>query len=147
LVNSHNFDDGHPVDTIIINRITETGAWATLKSPRIKANADWAERLRSAHANAVENPVIFSPLVITIQITQLSTPLTAIVGKFYFFARVIHLVAYAGNIPVIRTMAFATGFVCQMMLGLYCLEQFKAETQNIASLLKRIKAPPSNSQQ
>jgi uncharacterized MAPEG superfamily protein len=69
---------------IIINRITETGAWATLKSPRIKANADWAERMRRAHANAIENLVIFSPLVIAIQITHQSTPLTATVCKFYF---------------------------------------------------------------
>jgi len=105
----------------IVNRIVELGPWATLKIPRLRPEAPWADRLMRAHANAVENLVIFAPLVLAIQLTGAHTPATAAVCMAYFFARLIHVFAYVAAVPVIRTLAFTAGFFCQMTLALILL--------------------------
>ncbi|TAN69199.1 MAG: MAPEG family protein [Methylobacter sp.] len=107
---------------IILNRIAEQGAWATLRIPRLRPEAGWAERLMKAHANAVENLVIFAPLVLAIQLTGSGTSSTALAVMVYFFARLIHLLAYVSAIPVVRTLAFSVGFFCQMTLALTLLK-------------------------
>lgn len=106
----------------IVNRIVELGAWATLKTPKLQAVAPWAERLMRAHANAVENLVIFAPLVLAIQLTGLNSAVTATACMTYFFARLIHVIAYVTAVPVVRTMAFTSGFFCQMALGMALLK-------------------------
>jgi len=60
----------------IVNRIFETGVWTTLKPPQLQPKAQWAERLGWAHANAVENLVLFAPLVLAIQITGMNNSAT-----------------------------------------------------------------------
>jgi uncharacterized MAPEG superfamily protein len=100
----------------IINRIAEIGAWATLKPPRLEPNAQWAERMRRAHANAVENLVIFAPLALAIQITDSGTSITATACMVYFFARLLHVISYVAAVPVLRTLAFTVGFFGQMAL-------------------------------
>lgn len=106
---------------IIINRIVEIGAWATLMPPRLQSKALWAERLMRAHANAVENLVIFAPLVLSTQLVRISTAATATACMVYFFARLIHMSAYIAAIPVIRTLAFVAGFLCQITLAVTLL--------------------------
>lgn len=106
---------------IIINRIVEVGVWSTLKPPRLQSKAAWAERLMRAHANAVENLVIFVPLALIINKTGISTTVTATACMIYFFARLIHVLAYVAAIPVIRTLAFVAGFLCQMTLAITLL--------------------------
>ena len=101
----------------ILNRIVEQGAWATLSVPRLSAEAQWAQRLMRAHANAVENLAIFAPLVLAIQFTGAGTSATATASMVYFVARLIHVVAYIMAIPVLRTLAFAAGFFCQLALA------------------------------
>ncbi len=107
---------------IIINRIRETGAWATLASPQLIPSAPWAENLRRAHINAIENLVIFAPLVLAIQLTQINTSTTAIACAIYFFARLVHLIAYMAAIPIVRTIAFVIGFLCQCFCALTLLQ-------------------------
>ena len=99
------------------NRIFELGPWATLKVPKLQPDAQWAERLMRGHANAIENLVIFAPLVLVIQQTGMSTSSTTTACAIYFFARLVHVIAYVLAVPVIRTLAFAAGFFCQMTLG------------------------------
>ena len=101
----------------IVNRIFETGVWATLKPPRLQPNALWAERLMRAHSNAVENLVLFAPLALAISITGLNTSATATACMVYFFARLVHVLAYIVAAPIIRTLAFVAGFLCQMILA------------------------------
>ncbi|MGB7816726.1 MAG: MAPEG family protein [Methylotenera sp.] len=102
----------------IINRIAETGVWATLMPPQLQPKAQWAERLRRAHANAVENLVIFAPLALAVQMTSASTAITATACMVYFFARLVHVVAYIAAVPLVRTLAFIAGFISQMVLAL-----------------------------
>jgi uncharacterized MAPEG superfamily protein len=94
----------------IVNRIVEMGPWAALKIPKLKPEAPWAERLMRAHANAVENLAIFAPLVLAIQLTSTGTSATVTASMLYFFARLVHVIAYVAAIPVIRTLAFSVGF-------------------------------------
>lgn len=105
----------------IINRIAETGVWATLMPPQLQPKAQWAERLKRAHANAVENLVIFAPLALAVQMTSASTATTAMACMVYFFARLVHVVAYIAAVPLVRTLAFTAGFFSQMALALTLL--------------------------
>jgi uncharacterized MAPEG superfamily protein len=107
----------------IVNRLIEDSPWPALMNPQpdLRPKAQWAERLMRAHANAVENLVIFAPLVLILQAIGLSTALTANACMIYFLARTGHLLLYTFGVPFFRTVAFFIGFLCQMVLGLSIL--------------------------
>ena len=104
---------------IILNRLREMGIWKALINPEpdVRPHADWAYRLAHAHRNAVENHVVFAPLAITVHVMGAGTALTAAACAIFFFARVAHTVIYAFGIPLLRTIAFAAGFFCQVVLA------------------------------
>lgn len=103
----------------IVNRIIENGLMTALRNPKPDEppKADWANRLMHAHSNAVENLVIFAPLVCLLLIMDVSTPETILATTVYFGARLAHAVIYTLGIPYFRTIAFFTGFLAQMMLA------------------------------
>lgn len=82
---------------------------------------DWALRAKRAHYNAVENLVVFAPLVILISITEASNSVTQIASAVYFFVRLAHYVIHIFAVPVLRTIAFVLGFGCQMALAVALL--------------------------
>jgi uncharacterized MAPEG superfamily protein len=47
-----------------------------------------------------------------------STTSTVLACAVYFWARLAHVIVYTLGIPVLRTLAFAVGFVCQVTLAL-----------------------------
>jgi uncharacterized MAPEG superfamily protein len=108
---------------IIVNRLAEMGPWKALKNPQpdVRAHSEWAYRLANAHRNAIENLVVFAPLAIAIQILGLSTPLTATAAAVFLYARIAHAGIYTFGIPLLRTIAFFVGFVCQMLMALRIL--------------------------
>lgn len=77
----------------------------------------WAERLKRAHANAVENLVVFAPLVFIAHAAGVRTETTAFAAMIYLGARVLHAGSYAMAIPWVRTIAFSAGWACQMVFG------------------------------
>ena len=81
----------------------------------------WAQRAKRAHANAVENLVVFAPLAIAVHVTGMSSGATATACAVFFYSRLAHFVVYTMGIPVVRTLAFAVGFLCQMFLALTLL--------------------------
>jgi uncharacterized MAPEG superfamily protein len=87
-------------------------------SPRDKPQKPWAQRLQAAHLNAVENLVVFAALVLILHAQNHSTQSTVLACAIFFWARLVHAVVYALGIPVLRTLAFAVGFVCQVALVL-----------------------------
>ncbi len=107
----------------IINRILEHGLWPALQNPQRDARpkADWANRMMYAHDNAVENLIIFAPLVLLLQAKGVSTDLTQLAVMTFFFARVAHFLIYTCGVPFFRTLAFFVGFLCQMTLALTAL--------------------------
>ena len=107
----------------ILNRMIEMGIWAAISNPNSDTTprAAWAQRMTNAHSNAVENLVIFAPLVIAVHIVGTGNELTAIAVKTYFFVRLIHFVGYSAGIPLIRTIMFLIGVACQIVLALAVL--------------------------
>jgi uncharacterized MAPEG superfamily protein len=104
----------------VLNRIAERGLWTVLKNPRTEAasRAEWATRMAAAHANAVENLVLFAPLVLVAVLVHGSTALTAMAAAVYFFARLAHFIVYSLGVPVLRTLAFAVGWAAAMAIAL-----------------------------
>ena len=82
----------------------------------------WAERAIAAHRNAVENLVLFAALVLTAHAAGISTDLTAGAAMIYFFARLAHFIIQTIGIPVVRTLAFAVGMVCELIFALTILD-------------------------
>ena len=104
----------------LINRITVRGTAGALANPApgAKPHAPWATRLMFAHDNAVENLVIFAPLVLILNEIDYSTKWTVWACAVYFWARLAHLVVYTLGLPVFRTVAFTVGFLAQAVLAL-----------------------------
>src|ERR1700724_4329075 len=104
----------------ILNRCQVRGLSGTLANPsrNDKAHAEWATRLMFAHDNAVENLVIFAPLVLILSQIDYSTKWTVYACAVYFWARVAHLIVYTMGLPVFRTLAFTVGFIAQVILAL-----------------------------
>ena len=81
----------------------------------------WAAKMKAAHANAVENLVVFAALVLIANAAGVSTDATVLACQVYFWARVVHALSYTFAIPWVRTIAFVVGFGCQMVLALALL--------------------------
>jgi len=79
--------------------------------------APWAERLKAAHYNAVENLVVFAALVIVAHLTETSSATTETAAMTFFWARVVHAVSYAGAIPWVRTLSFAVAWAAMIAIG------------------------------
>jgi uncharacterized MAPEG superfamily protein len=104
----------------ILNRITIRGMLGAMANPsrNDKPHAEWATRLMFAHDNAVENLVVFAPLVLILAELDYSTKWTVYATAVYFWARVAHLIVYTMGLPVFRTLAFTVGFFAQVVLAL-----------------------------
>jgi uncharacterized MAPEG superfamily protein len=87
-------------------------------SPGDVPQSAWAQRMMAAHVNAVENLVIFAPLVLIAQDLNIFSTATAFACALYFWSRLAHLVVYTLGIPVARTLAFTGGFLAQAILVL-----------------------------
>jgi len=102
----------------ILDRIFVWGLLDTVGYPENpKPQTAWAVRMKKAHANAVENLVVFAALVLAAQDLGLSNSVTVTACAVYFWARVVHLVAVTGRVPWIRTIAFLVGFGAQITLA------------------------------
>lgn len=104
----------------VLNRIAVIGIPATFANPSENRAplAPWAQRAKAAHINAVENYVVFASLILGVAVLGLSSDLTVSMAMLYFLARLAHFVVYTMGIPVLRTFAFAAGWVAQVALAL-----------------------------
>jgi len=102
----------------VVNRMLEIGIGGAMGNPvhGATAKAAWAKRMNSAHSNAVENLVIFAPLVLVAAIAGISTSATIAACQLYFFARLAHYLIYTFGVPFLRTVAFVGGFVAQITM-------------------------------
>lgn len=101
----------------IVNFILEVGLWPAMQpNTPVPAEAAWARRAKAAHSNAVENLVLFAPLVLAVHVVGATSSATATACAVYFFARAAHFIVYTTGVPALRTLAFAAGFGAQMTL-------------------------------
>ncbi len=102
----------------ILDRIAVWGLMDTVGYPKNpKPQSPWAQRMLAAHANAIENLVVFAVLVLAAHVAGVSNSATALACSVYFWARVVHLAAYTFAVPWVRTLAFVVGFGSQMTLA------------------------------
>ena len=77
----------------VLNRCQVRGLSGAMANPsrNDKPHAEWATRLMFAHDNAVENLIIFAPLVLILAQIDYSTKWTVLACAVYFWARVAHI--------------------------------------------------------
>src|SRR3954468_17964774 len=104
----------------VLNRCQVRGLTGAMANPsrNDKPHAEWATRMMFAHDNAVENLIIFAPLVLILAQLDYSTKWTVYACVVYFWSRVAHLIVYTLGLPVFRTLAFTVGFFAQVVLAL-----------------------------
>jgi uncharacterized MAPEG superfamily protein len=104
----------------ILDRIKVRGLMGAMGNPMVsdKPQSAWAQRMMHAHANAIENLVLFGLLVLITDTLVIHTPVTAFACALYFWSRLAHAVVYTAGLPIARTLAFTGGFIAQVMLVL-----------------------------
>lgn len=102
----------------ILNRMREQGVLNALWDPHgsTATTVAWANRMMRAHENAVENLVIFAPLVLLVEYAGLNNALTAAASMGYFYARLAHFLVFTFALPVLRVVTFLIGFAMQSIL-------------------------------
>lgn len=108
----------------ILDRILEHKLIPALRNPNrdTRPVTQWANRLMYAHENAVENMVLFAPLVLLVHFLHLSTQGTIIATMVYFFARLGHVIFYTFGVPYLRTFAYFVGWLAQTYLAIVILK-------------------------
>jgi uncharacterized MAPEG superfamily protein len=102
----------------ILDRIAVWGLTDTIGYPdNPKPQSPWARRLMKAHVNAVENLVVFAALVLAAYAAGITNGVTAGSCIVYFWARLVHPLAYTFAVPWVRTLAFTVGFFSQAALA------------------------------
>lgn len=103
----------------ILNRMREQGIGNALWDPQgiTATKINWADRMMRAHQNAVENLVIFAPLILILHITQSSNELTVLASASYFYSRLIHYIVFTFGIPLIRVLTFIVSVFAQLVLA------------------------------
>jgi uncharacterized MAPEG superfamily protein len=107
----------------VLNRCMVRGLSGAMANPTRtdKPMAEWANRLMFAHDNAVENLIVFAPLVLILNAADISTPTTVLACAVYFWSRLVHLIVYTMGLPILRTVAFVVGFATQAVLAVAIL--------------------------
>jgi len=102
----------------ILDRIAVWGLMDAVGYPASpKPQSPWAQRLIKAHYNAIENLAVFAALVLVAHAAGISNAAIATCAMVYFWARVVHALAYTFGIPWVRTLAFAVGFFAQAVVA------------------------------
>ena len=101
----------------ILNMIAVRGLMDAVGYPTDpKPMAGWAERMKAAHYNSVENLVVFAALVLIANAAGITNDTTVLACQIYFWARLAHLLFYTFAVPFGRTLAFAVAWLCQVAL-------------------------------
>ena len=96
----------------VLQRIVSIGPLRTLGNPGAEDAAAlplWAQRAKSAHANAVENLVLFAPALLAAHFCNPEASALEPAAQAYFYARLAHYIVYMVGIPVLRTLAYFAG--------------------------------------
>lgn len=102
----------------ILDRVLVRGLMDAVGYPEApKPQSPWAQRLMKAHANAVENLVVFAPLVLLAHALGVTGAAIAASAAVYFWARVAHAASYTVAIPWVRTLSFTVGFLSQACIA------------------------------
>jgi uncharacterized MAPEG superfamily protein len=106
----------------ILDRVVKWGLVPAVSYPaNPPEQSPWAQRLMRAHANAIENLAVFATLVLVANALGITGGALATASMVYFWARVVHVLAYTFAVPWVRTLAFTVGFLAQAAVALQLL--------------------------
>lgn len=105
------------LNRLVVRGISETAGYSDHPKPQ----SPWAQRLMKAHANAVENLVVFAAVVLTANAAGVSNETIGLAAVVYFWARVVHALSYTFAIPWVRTLGFLTGVGAQLTIAIQLL--------------------------
>jgi len=106
----------------ILNRLSVRGLISAVTYPENpQPQSAWAQRLMKAHANAIENLVVFAALVLTANAAGVSNDMIATASMVFFWARVVHAIVYTLAIPWVKTLSFTVGFLAQAVIAVQIL--------------------------
>lgn len=100
----------------VLNRLMVNGLIDTVGYPDLKPLAPWADRLKRAHSNHIENLVPFAAIVLVAHVTGLGNATTATAAMVFFYARVVHALAYTFAVPWVRTLSFTAGWLAMVAM-------------------------------
>src|SRR4051812_38889001 len=83
------------LDRIMVGGLMDAIGYPTSPKPQ----SLWAQRMIKAHYNAVENLVVFAALVLVANAAGINNAAIGTAAMLYFWARVVHLLAYTFGIP------------------------------------------------
>jgi uncharacterized MAPEG superfamily protein len=89
--------------------------------PGVPPEPLWADRARRAHSNAIENLVVFAPLVLVAASIGLSNPMTTLASQIYVVARLAHYALFVAGVPFARTVAFFIGVCATLVIAVALL--------------------------
>jgi uncharacterized MAPEG superfamily protein len=104
----------------ILNRAAHLGIPGAFLTPLMEAapaEAEWAQRVKRAHSNAVENLVVFTALILVSQLAGISNQVTAFAAALYFWARLGHFLALSFGVPYARTTIWTVSWIAEMMIA------------------------------
>ncbi|MGH8034419.1 MAG: MAPEG family protein [Lysobacterales bacterium] len=94
------------LNELLSNKISDVAGYQ--KTPLVMA--PWAERLKKAHYNAIENLAPFAAIVLVAHVAGVSNAATAAAACAFFWARIVYALVYTLAIPYLRTVSFAVGW-------------------------------------
>lgn len=101
----------------MLNKVQTRGLDVVVGYPKeSKPLSEWAHRLWVAHEDAIQSLVTFAILVIIVQMSGQADNSTAIAAAIYFWARLLHVLAYVFALRWVKTIAFLGGFCSQIWL-------------------------------
>ncbi len=80
-------------------------------------------RFERAYYNMLETFPIFAALVLTVQLTESWTSVSAMAVQLYFWGRVVYLPIYVAGIPFLRTIVWFVSMIGILMLAWPLLQQ------------------------
>jgi len=87
----------------------------------LEGEAAWAKRARRAHANLVENLVVFAALVLAAHLSGRANAMTALGAQLFFWGRLGHAVTYLAGLVPLRTLVFGIAIVGEWLIAIQLL--------------------------
>jgi uncharacterized MAPEG superfamily protein len=103
--------------------VAVTGATMQVGLPTLAGNREklpeitgWAGRAQRAHANMIENLVLFAALVLVAVVAGKTNPTTLLGAQIFFAARVAYAFVYCAGIPWLRTGIWGVSAIGMIMI-------------------------------
>jgi uncharacterized MAPEG superfamily protein len=80
--------------------------------------SEMAGRAKRAHTNMLESLILFTILVLIVQIAGLNNSLTALGAQIFVLARLVYAVVYLIGVPWLRTVIWSIAVIGMVMVAL-----------------------------